>query len=179
MTDYLVISALGTDKPGIINELSRQATTQGCNILDTRMTVLGGEFALLMMVSGSPQQIDALQPDIKSAAESLGLTVMLKRTTPKEEQSANLPYSVQVVALDNPGIVHDIAKFFGDKHINIEEMHTGTYAAAHTGTPMFSLEMTVNIPSSVALASLKDEFVGFCDDKNLDASIEAYRGSNK
>lgn len=179
MTDYLVISALGTDKPGIINELSKQATAQDCNIIDTRMTVLGGEFALLMMVSGSQDQISSLEPNMTQAAENLGLTVMLKRTAPKATQAANLPYCVQVVALDNPGIVHEIARFFGDKQINIEEMHTGTYAAAHTGTPMFSLEMTVNIPSSVSLASLKDEFVGFCDDKNLDASIEALRGSNK
>lgn len=179
MTDYLVISALGSDKPGIINELSKQATAQHCNILDTRMTVLGGEFALLMMVNGSEEQISSLEPKITQTAEDLGLTVMLKRTTPKESQAANLPYFVQVVALDNPGIVHEIAKFFSDKQINIEEMQTGTYAAAHTGTPMFSLEITVNIPSSISLASLKDEFVGFCDDKNLDATIEALRGSNK
>ena len=175
MSDYLVISALGTDKPGIINALSKQAIAQDCNILDTRMTVLGGEFALLMMVNGTTDAISALEPLISQTAEALQLTVMLKRTSPKSSQSENMPYAVNVVALDNPGIVHEIAKFFSDKAINIEEMHTGTYSAAHTGTQMFSLEMIVNIPSATSLAALKDEFVNFCDDKNLDATIEAFR----
>ena len=177
MTDYLVISALGTDKPGIINALSKQAATHRCNILDTRMTVLGGEFALMMLVSGTAEDIGSLEPDLRGTAESLGLTVMLKHTSPKDTQSRNLPYSVEVVALDNPGIVHEITGFFGEKSINIEEMHTGTYAAPHTGTPMFSLELTVNIPSGMSLSKLKDEFVNFCDEKNLDATIEAFRGN--
>lgn len=177
MTDYLVISALGTDKPGIINALSKQAVAHGCNILDTRMTVLGGEFALMMMISGEQDQITAVEPDLSHAAEALGLTVMLKRTSPKSPQNQNIPYSVTVVALDNPGIVHEIAGFFGDKAINIEEMLTGTYAAAHTGTQMFSLDMTVNVPSSMALSKLKEDFMNFCDDKNLDATIEPFRGN--
>lgn len=178
MTDYLVISALGTDKPGIINELSKQAVDRNCNILDTRMTVLGGEFALLMLVKGSSDDIAALKPLLSSTGDDLELTITFKDTIPKEAQTANLPYTVQVVALDHPGIVHEIARFFSEKAINIEEMQTGTYAAAHTGTPMFSLEMTVNIPSNLSLSGLKDEFVGFCDEKNLDASIEALRGTS-
>ena len=121
MTDYLVISALGTDKPGIINALSKQAASHRCNILDTRMTVLGGEFALMMLVSGLADDIESLEPDMRGTAESLGLTIMLKHTSPKDAQAQNLPYSVEVVALDNPGIVHEIAGFFGDKAINIEE----------------------------------------------------------
>ena len=57
MQEYLVISAIGEDKPGIINGLSQAASECGCNILDTRMTVLGGEFALIMMISGQTDQI--------------------------------------------------------------------------------------------------------------------------
>ncbi|MCG8317245.1 MAG: hypothetical protein MI976_28835 [Pseudomonadales bacterium] len=176
MTDYLVISALGSDKPGIINRLSEKAVLNNCNILDTRMTVLGGEFALLMLISGSTDTLAELEPQLEQEADHLGLTLTLKRTTPKAAQSQNIPYAVNVVALDNPGIVHEIAKFFSDKAINIEEMQTGTYAAAHTGTQMFSLEMSVNIPTGQSLASLKEEFIHFCDDKNLDATIEPLRG---
>ena len=177
MTDYLVISALGTDKPGIINRLSQKAVEHKCNILDTRMTVLGGEFALLMMLSGETGAIAELEPEIQSEADRLSLTLILKRTTPKAIQTHNIPYSVDVVALDNPGIVHEITKFFSDKMINIVEMETGTYAAAHTGTQMFSLEITVNIPSNQSIAALKEEFLNFCDEKNLDATIEPCRGN--
>lgn len=172
MSEFLVVSALGTDQPGIINKLSKVASEHGCNIQDTRMTVLGGEFALLMLISGELPQIEGLERDLPSTANQLGLTTQLKRTKPRTNLASARPYEAQVVALDNPGIVHEIARFFSDHAINIEEMQTSTYAAPHTGTPMFSLCMTVNIPSSTKIKPLKEEFIHFCDDRNLDATIE-------
>lgn len=177
MTQYLVVSAVGSDKPGIINKLSEQALALNCNIVDTRMTVLGGEFALLMMVSGTADAIEALQPPLHDTAANLGLTLVVKPTQPRTLLDPSLPYQVSVIAMDNPGIVHEIAGFFGKKAINIEEMHTNTFAAAHTGTPMFSLDMQVYIPSRLPIGPLKEEFLEFCDSKNLDATIDAIRGN--
>jgi len=53
MEQLIVISALGTDRPGIVEALSRAVLDRKGNILDSRMTVLGGEFAVLMLISGS------------------------------------------------------------------------------------------------------------------------------
>jgi glycine cleavage system transcriptional repressor len=82
---------------------------------------------------------------------------------------------VHVIALDNPGIVHEIANFFAVQGINIEAMETSTYAAPHTGSPMFALSMTVNIPARVHIATLRENFMLFCDDRNLDAIIEPFK----
>ena len=175
MQEYLVISAIGEDKPGIINALSQAATENRCNILDTRMTVLGGEFALLMMLNGQGPDLDAAERALAPVAEAFGLTTILKRTGPRKSGQPSRPYRVEVVALDHPGIVREIASFFSTRTLNIEEMETGAYAAAHTGTPMFSLEMTVNIPASTSIAGLKEAFLDFCDERNLDATIEPRR----
>ncbi|OUS06037.1 glycine cleavage system protein R [Gammaproteobacteria bacterium 42_54_T18] len=172
MDEHLVISALGSDKPGIISELSRFALEQQCNILDTRMTVLGEAFALLMMVSGDNGAIEQLKRTLSKAASNLELTITLQNTQQKQQQEPALPYHVDVVAIDNPGIVHEITGFFSDRKINIEEMNTGTYSAAHTGTPMFSLTVEIKIPGSINISNLKDEFISFCDERNLDATIE-------
>ena len=175
MQEYLVISAIGEDKPGIINALSKVATQHQCNILDTRMTVLGGEFALLMMISGDASQLEVASQGLTDTANRLDLTTILKRTQPRKVASTSRPYRVEVVAIDHPGIVTEIAGFFSSRDINIEEMETGAYAAAHTGTPMFSLEMTVNLPGTVSIAGMKDAFINFCDERNLDATIEPRR----
>ena len=90
-----------------------------------------------------------------------------------------VPYTVDVVAMDHPGIVHEIADFFATRDINIEEMSTWTYPAAHTGAPMFSLNMTVSLPAGVHIGRLRDEFTGFCDNLNLDATIEPTRHSSE
>lgn len=171
---FLVISSIGTDKPGIVNQLAKACSTNQCNIIDSRMTVLGGEFAVIMMVSGASDSITKLESDLPSISEELGLTTTVKHTQQRDSSPA-LAYSVSVVALDNPGIVHEIAQYFSNQHINIDDLQTGTYSAPHTGTQMFNLSMTIRLAADTHIASLRDEFMDFCDDLNLDAIIEPLR----
>lgn len=174
---FLVISALGKDRPGIVNLLTAPVTDSGCNILDSRMTVLGGEFAIMMLVEGSWSAIAKLEGQMSGAQDKLGLTIIHKRTTERpDEPQPGLPYSVNVVALDHPGIVNQLAKFFSSRNINIQECYTDSYQAAHTGTPMFTANLTVNIPPHVHIAALREEFLDFCDSLNLDAIFEPLKG---
>ncbi len=170
--NYLVISALGKDRPGIVDELSKAILNIGCNIADSRMTVLGGEFAILLMVEGNWNTLGKLEEAIPALEQQLDLTVIVKRTEARDNTGRALPYVVDVVALDHPGIVHQLAKFFSQRKINIEDMATTSYAAPHTGTMMFSVHMTVGIPADLHIASLRDDFMEFCDTINLDAIIE-------
>lgn len=175
MKKYFVISALGKDRPGIVNQLSKAILDCGCNIEDSRMTVLGGEFALILMVSGHWGAITRLERQVPVLEKKLELTILARHTEPRTAVQDMVPYTVDVVAMDHPGIVHDIADFFATRDINIEEMSTWTYPAAHTGAPMFSLNMTVSLPAGVHIGRLRDEFTGFCDNLNLDAMIEPTR----
>jgi len=175
MKKYFVISALGKDRPGIVNQLSKAILDCGCNIEDSRMTVLGGEFALILMVSGHWGAITRLERQVPVLEKKLELTILARHTEPRTAVQDTVPYTVDVVAMDHPGIVHDIADFFATRDINIEELSTWTYPAAHTGAPMFSLNMTVSLPSGVHIGRLRDEFTGFCDNLNLDATIEPTR----
>jgi glycine cleavage system transcriptional repressor len=175
-TNQLVLSALGEDKPGIIGELSRSVVSCGCTIIDSRMTVLGGDFAILLQVGGKWNNIAKLENQIKGLEERLGLTITYHRTTEKERSGDLLPYGIDVIALDQPGIVHNLASFFSDREINIQEMVTTSYAAAHTGTPMFSVHLTADIPASTQISVLREEFMNFCDQLNLDAVIEPIKG---
>lgn len=171
----LVITALGSDRPGIVNDLSTLVASHRCNIQDSRMTVLGGEFAIIMMIAGSDEGITELEEKLGSEAEALNLTTIIKRTKGRETCNDTIAYVTEIIAIDNPGIVSDITGFFSHRKINIDDLTTGTYAAPHTGTQMFNLTMRVNIPSEQSLASLKDDFIQFCDDRNLDAIIEPLR----
>ncbi|MCP4992749.1 MAG: glycine cleavage system protein R [Gammaproteobacteria bacterium] len=169
---HLVISALGSDRPGIVDQLSKAILDEGCNIADSRMTVLGGEFAILLMVAGNWNAIGKLEGGTTAIEKRLDLTIIARRTEGRNGDNAVLPYSVEVVALDHPGIVHHLASFFSQREINIEDMVTSSYAAPHTGTEMFALDMTVGISSGLNIASLRDDFMEFCDSMNLDAVLE-------
>ena len=173
---FLVLSALGKDKPGIVDQLSKAIFDLGCNITDTRMTVLGGEFALLQMIEGQWNQLVKLEDSIDDLSKKLGLTIITERTEERQQEKPLVPYIVDVIALDHPGIVHHLASFFSSRSINIEDMNTSSYSAAHTGTPMFAVRMTVGIPAQVQISTLRDEFMEFCDSMNLDAVLEPLKG---
>ena len=158
-----------------MHQLSKAVKDCGCNILDSRMAVLGGEFAgEILLLAGTWDAIAKnREHEIPRLEDSLDLTLIFATTTEVREKVANLmPYAVEVVASDRPGIVHDIAQFFSARDINIEELFTGSYAAAHTGTPMFSLHVTISVPTNTSIAALRGEFIDLCDQLNLDAVME-------
>ena len=140
---------LCVDRPGLVNDLAALVMELGLNLDDSRMTVLGGEFAVLMSVASEADVITPLEPRLGS-----------------------LPYHVRVTAMDHPRIVQRIAGFFSSREINIEDLRTETKHAAHTGTPIFNLEMQIHVPAGTGTRALRQEFEDFCDERDLDGSLD-------
>jgi glycine cleavage system transcriptional repressor len=174
--NYLVITACGEDKIGLVEKLSGKIADSGCNIEESRMAVLGSHFALIMLVSGPWHGLSRLETQLPPLGSQLGLTITQERTRKREHARSTIPYSAEVVTMDRPGIVRSLSTFFARNGINIEEVQTSTYPASHTGTQMFSVVMTVGIPANVHIATLRGDFLDFCDDLNLDATFEPVRG---
>jgi glycine cleavage system transcriptional repressor len=173
---HMVISAVGEDRPGLVESISRAVLESGCSIEDSRMTVLGGSFAIIMLASGNWSTLSRLDTALATLRRQAGLEIITQRTAPRRLPERSMPYGVDVVALDQPGIVHQLAGFFSARSINIQEMSTHAYNAAHTATPMFSAHLTVEIPASEHIATLRDDFLDFCDELNLDGVIEPIKG---
>jgi glycine cleavage system transcriptional repressor len=169
---HLAISAIGSDRTGMVHDLTRVITECGGSISESRMTALGSQFAMLLLVSGNWAALARLETELKKLADTAGLNLLLKRTEERAPRGEMLPYSVDVVCLDQTGIVSNLSGFFSARGIDIAELSTRSYAAAHTGAPMFSVQMLVNVPSRLQLAALREEFMDFCDHLNLDAILE-------
>ena len=175
MGSTLVLTALGTDQPGLIAKLSQVINDNDCNIEDSRMSVLGGEFAILMQISGNWDRLAKLENLLKKLQDTTGLSINTKRSEGRQDILGKVPYTVEVVSIDHPGIVYQLAEFFSQRAINVHDMTTGSQAAAHTGTPVFTLEMTVEIPANTHIAELREEFIDFCEQLNLDGALEPYK----
>lgn len=176
MKNYLVVSAVGEDRIGLVNELSRAIMDCNCQIVDSRMSVLGGEFTAIMLIHGNWNTLAKLEVQLERLEQSLGMTVVTKRTGGQSPRGDILPYAVEVIAMEQRGIVNSLANFFSSRSINIEEMLTRSYRAPHTSTPMFAVNITIGIPASVHIAMLREEFMDFCDELNLDAVMEPVKG---
>jgi glycine cleavage system transcriptional repressor len=169
---FIVICALGSDRTGLVYDLTRAVLDCSGNIVDSRMSSLGNEFAMLLLVSGNWHTLAKLETELKKLSDSSGITVTVRRTEPRAARPDVMTYSVDVVCLDQPGIVHHLAGFFSSRGIDIAELSTRSYAAAHTGAPMFAVQLVVHIPAKIHIAALREEFMDLCDQLNLDAILE-------
>lgn len=172
MQNLLAISAMGQNRPGRIEPLVKAFRECGCSIAESRMSVLGDRFMMMVLLSGTWDAIAKIETMLPRIEQELDISMVAQRATARTPAHNLMPYAVEVIAVDQVGVVHQIAQFFARHEINIEDMYTGNYAAAHTGTPMFSLHMTISIPTDISIAAMRSEFMDFCDQLNLDAIME-------
>ena len=172
MSSYLIISALGNDRPGLISELTDAISQGNCNIEDSRMSVLAGAFALIMQVSGNWNNLAKLESTLEALGQRAELTITTKRTEGRSLTANEIPYLVEVITMDHPGVVHQVTEFFSGRGINIHDMVSNCHPAPHTGTPMFTLSMTIEVPGKTHITGLREQFMEFADSMNLDAIIE-------
>lgn len=172
MSSLLVLTALGEDRPGIIANLADKVVKYACNITESRMSLLGGEFAVIMLIEGKWNNLAKLEAALSNMETELGIQLTSKRTEARQMDIKAIPYTVEVLAMDNPGIVHNVSSFFASRKINIHDVETSCFNAPHTGTPMFTLNMTIEVPSETHIATLREDFMEFSDEFNLDAIIE-------
>lgn len=172
MNNQLVIAAIGANSPVLIEQLTRAVRDCGCSIGDSHLTVLGKELCAQMIVNGSWDAIAKIEDTLKRRENDLGITVITRRTTNSTSSRKQMPYAIDVVGLDQPGIVHNIVSFIVNNKIAIQDIQTHTYQANASATIMFSLHMNINIPSDLSISSLRGDFMDYCDQLNLDAIME-------
>ncbi|HEY7754376.1 MAG TPA: ACT domain-containing protein [Steroidobacteraceae bacterium] len=172
MKQFIAISAIGGDRIGLVHDLSRVVADCGGSISESRMTALGNEFAMLLLVAGNWHSIARIETELAKLAESSAMTIQVRRTAERPAREDMAPYSVDVVCIDQAGIVSGLSGFFAARGIDIGELSTRGYAAAHTGAQMFSVYMVVNVPARIHVGALREEFMDFCDEMNLDAILE-------
>lgn len=169
---YLVISALGPDHTGSLNELMKIISNCGCNIMDSRTRILGMELTATLLVSGTWNEIAKLETSLPAAAAKLELAVQLRRTESRKFEEKLLPYSIYISTLDSPGIIHKITQFFASEDIGINELYTDAYLAPYTNAPMVMITMSISVPAKMLIADFRERFMLFCDDYNLDVIME-------
>jgi glycine cleavage system transcriptional repressor len=173
---YLVLTAVGPDRPGLVSEIASAIHAAGANLEDSRMAILGGEFALLLLLSGPETAAAAVEKAAIPLGEKLGLRVLLKRTG-RGQRKEYLPYRISVTGFDRPGIVLRISEILARRGVNVASLESHLAYAPLSGTPMFVLEAELQVPSEVVLAELRRELSSQCDEENLDLALESVRKS--
>jgi len=169
---FAVFTAIGPDRVGIVDDLSGLVVSHGGNIEESKMAVLGGEFAAVMLISMEPTALADLGGAVPALQEKLGLRLELKATCKQESAATGRPYILETVSLDTPGIVHAVTAIIKTYGINIEELETATQPAPWTGAPMFRMRATIILAPQVSVAKLKADLAVLESERDLDISLK-------
>lgn len=168
--EYAVITAVGSDRIGIMDQLASEVVSLEANIEETRASILGGEFAVIMLVTSHEGFAGTLGIRLQAVGKAMGLSITVKKTS-GPAQPRGLPYVIESISLDTPGIVHAITSVLKANNINIEDLESGVRAAPLSGSPMFSMRVAFNIMPGASLAALKEELSRVAAEHDLDIEV--------
>ena len=165
MEHYLVVTAVGTDRPGISDEVTRLITLCDCNIVDSRLALFGQEFTLIMLLSGSANAISRVESTLPLKASEHDLLTVMKRTTKHEYRHYAYTADFQIEANDSPGLIEQFTRFFASRTIDIASLSAHTQESEQNSSPnRFQLQIGTNLPEGCNLMTLQEEFEALCQD---------------
>lgn len=167
----LVVMALGPDRVGLVAQVTGFIRQRGGNVEDSRMAALGSEFGVMVLVSGTEDQLARVEKETAQLTDA-GMNVILRRTKPaavgaKPRQRA----LVTGEALDHEGIVHAVSGAIEKLGVNIVSLETACYPAPLSGGPLFRLEAMLELPSAIDLDGVRRGLVGVAEAENLDLEV--------
>jgi glycine cleavage system transcriptional repressor len=172
MNRHTVLTAIGEDRPGLVEEVSEFVFARGGSIEDSRMANLRGQFAIVMLIGGAEEAIDRLASDLDALISQTGIHAQLTTAKPIGRRTVSrLPYRLTGRALDQPGLVHEVANVLRGFDVNIESMETTLEAAPVTAAPVFSMEVVIAVPNDTPVQELRDALARVCDSLNIDWNL--------
>ena len=157
MTHRWIVTALGKDRPGIVAGVTKILYKLGCNLEDSAMTRLEGEFTVMLIFSGPAKLTQqALCQAFTPIERQLKLVVHLKPLSKPETSAprkAGGAYSISVYGTDRSGIVFRVAEALAQIGINITDVHT--HRSAGAGPALYLMLLEVEVPTKMSPETLE------------------------
>jgi len=122
------------------------------------MSILGGQFAVMMLVSlPANADVDALRGDLEAVREKMGLETAVLREI-EDASGATRPESTHLLTVygaDHSGIVAAVCETLADNKVNIDDLATRVVGSEEA--PIYTLICELTVPAELDLADLSDE----------------------
>lgn len=168
----LTITTIGKNELQRVAQITQAVADCDCAIIESRMASLASDAVFSLLVEGNWNHIAKLENMLDQIAKELEIKVFCSRSEPSERAKNKLPYSAEVFGLRDNSLLTSLTLFFIENSIEIGEMSTHCHPAPHTEAPLFTAHFILELPSNIKLITLREDFLDFCDNLNLDAILE-------
>ena len=162
MSTHLVLTLIGDDKPGLVEELSRTINANGGNWLDSSMSQLAGKFAGILLVNVAEGDVDKLVSALESM--SAELKVVVEQAGPLEKDDSRALLQISLVGNDRPGIVREISGILAGQAVNVEQLNSSTEPAPMSAETLFRASALVRMPPGMGVDALQERLEQIADD---------------
>ncbi|GIU06598.1 glycine cleavage system protein R [Shewanella sp. c952] len=175
MSNHLVVTAMGADRPGIVSKFARLASECDCDIVDSRMALFGNEFTLIMMLSGSWPSITKMESTLPSLSVELELMTVMKRTAKHTPKNYISRLEVNFSGFDQRGTMKKITQFLADRSLDLGAVKSHA-EEDDTGEPTQNISLTINVPEKVDLEKLEVSMHELAKELSLECTLEHMQG---
>ena len=167
---HLALSAIGRDRPGIVAGVSGDLLARAVNIEDSQMSILGGHFALVLILAGADDlDTDALRADLERTAARLELDALSLSEIADAGPSAEPSCIVTVYGVDHPGIVHAVAAVLGERGVNITDLQTRL--ASEGEGALYAMTLELSLPEGTSQADLEEALARVRGEQGVQVSV--------
>ncbi len=176
MKSWYALSAIGRDRPGIVADLAELIYECDCNLEDSSMTILGSEFAVLLLLSSAgPDAEQRLSSGCKRLEWEKRLTVFFRpldgEPVPYATRAHARRHSLQASGVDRAGIVAKIARCLADHGVTIAAMTTQSRPEPESGTPIYTMRMELDVPENVDVSALDRRLQAIGEELQVDVTF--------
>jgi glycine cleavage system transcriptional repressor len=177
MKTYFILSAIGKDRPGIVAEVSEVIYECGGNIEDSSMSLLRNNFALLLLFSTEREEVNQkLSAGLKRLEREKNLTVFfspipIEEAHPKAKEPTDR-FQITTSGIDHAGIVYKVCRLLADRGVNIVDMETQRVTSAESGTPLFEMDIHIDVPRSMSEQGLREALHHLADELMIDLVLK-------
>jgi glycine cleavage system transcriptional repressor len=176
MKRWFAMAAIGKDRPGIVADLAELIFEHGCNLEDSSMTVLGGEFAVLLLFTGDGEDLERrLSAACKRVEWERRLTVFFRPLDAEPRAygagERRRRFELQATGVDKAGIVARICRALADRDVTIHEMKTLSRPEPETGTPLYTMRIEMGVPEAVDARELRRAVDAIGEELKIDVAF--------
>ena len=172
--ERFILTVVGKDRPGIIAGIANTLYEYACNIQESNQTVLGDEFAMILLLQPTQEaDIPELDGSLRKACETLGVTHTLRAAT-SALVSASAPKGqviVTVIGADRIGIVASVARVLADRSINIVDLSTEPYVIQDA--PQYAMIARVEVDDAVDMSELRSALAACAQDLSVEIDVQS------
>lgn len=155
MTSRMILSAIGSDRPGLTQALAEAVLGAGGNWLESHLSHLGGQYVGAVLVEIPPERVAELERAVR-AVDAKGLHVRVLAAGDPPPVGAAETLKIELVGQDRPGIVREVTAALAPLDVNIEDLVTSTENGAWSGERLFRATARLSLPAHLSLDRVQD-----------------------